>query len=38
MAYQSVNPNNGAVLQSFEHFTTTQIELSLAEAERCSQS
>ena len=38
MPYQSVNPNSGDVLQSFEHFTTTQLELSLAEAERCFQS
>ena len=35
MAYQSVNPYDGKVLKSFEHFTTTQLELSLAEADRC---
>jgi len=38
MAYQSVNPFDGKVLKSFEHFTATQLELSLAEAERCFQS
>ena len=38
MAYQSVNPNDGSVLKSFEHFTQPQLELSLAEAERCFQS
>ena len=38
MAYISVNPNDGSGLKSFEHFTQAQLELSLAEAERCFQS
>ena len=35
MAYQSVNPYDGKLLKSFEHFTAAQLELSLAEADRC---
>ena len=35
MAYQSVNPFDGKVLKSFEHFTTPQLEQSLAEADLC---
>ena len=38
MAYQSVNPNTGKLLKSFEHFTSTQLENSLATAEQCFQS
>ena len=35
MAYQSVNPFDGKVLKSFEHFTSPQLEQSLAEADLC---
>lgn len=34
MAYQSVNPNTGEVLKSFEHLSNAQLEASLAAAER----
>lgn len=37
MAYQSVNPNTGKVLQSFEHLSPDQLEASLAAAEHCFQ-
>lgn len=37
MAYQSVNPNDGKVLKSFEHMSNTQLEKSLAAAESCFQ-
>ena len=37
MAYQSVNPNNGQVLKSFEHLSNAQLEQSLAAAETCFQ-
>ena len=37
MAYQSVNPNNGTVLKSFEQMTQAQLEKSLAAAEQCFQ-
>ncbi len=37
MVYQSVNPNDGKVLKSFEHLTAAQLEKSLAAAERCFQ-
>ena len=38
MTYQSVNPNTGKVLKSFEHLNDTQLETSLAAAEHCFQS
>jgi succinate-semialdehyde dehydrogenase/glutarate-semialdehyde dehydrogenase len=33
MAYQSVNPTDGSVLQSFEHLSSAQLEQSLAAAQ-----
>ena len=38
MTYQSVNPNDGKVLKSFEHLSSAQLETSLATAESCFQS
>jgi succinate-semialdehyde dehydrogenase/glutarate-semialdehyde dehydrogenase len=38
MAYQSINPNNGELLQSFTPMSDTQLETSLAAAEHCFQS
>ncbi len=35
MAYQSVNPNTGKVLKSFEELDNTQLENALAAAEHC---
>ncbi len=35
MACQSVNPNTGKVLQSFEHLNNTQLDATLAAAEHC---
>ena len=37
MAYQSINPNNGKLLKSFEHLTAAQLEKSLACAQHCYQ-
>jgi succinate-semialdehyde dehydrogenase/glutarate-semialdehyde dehydrogenase len=37
MAYQSVNPNNGQVLHSFEHLSPAQLEQALAQAHACFQ-
>lgn len=37
MAYQSVNPNDGKVLQSFEHMSHAQLEASLVAAADCFQ-
>jgi succinate-semialdehyde dehydrogenase/glutarate-semialdehyde dehydrogenase len=37
MAYQSVNPNNGKVLKSFDKLTDEQLEKSIAAAETCFQ-
>jgi len=37
MAYQSVNPNDGKVLKSFEHMSPAQLEKALAAAETCFQ-
>ena len=37
MSYQSVNPNDGKVLKSFEHLSGAQLEQSLATAESCFQ-
>jgi hypothetical protein len=33
MAYQSVNPNSGKVLESFEELDNTQLESALATAD-----
>ena len=38
MNYQSVNPNDGKLLKSFEHLSSAQLEQSLATAESCFQS
>ncbi|MBC7683520.1 MAG: aldehyde dehydrogenase family protein, partial [Ferruginibacter sp.] len=38
MAYQSINPNDGKLLESFEHLTPAQLEKSLAGAQHCYQS
>lgn len=35
MAYQSINPNDGKLLKSFEHLTPAQLETSLALAQQC---
>ena len=35
MAYQSINPNDGKLVRSFEHLGAGQLELSLADAESC---
>jgi len=35
MAYQSINPNDGKVLKSFEHMSSSQLEKSLSAAEKC---
>jgi len=37
MAYQSVNPNDGKLLKSFEHMSPAELETSLAAAETCFQ-
>ena len=37
MAYQSINPNDGKLLKSFEHLTPAQLEKSLAGAHHCYQ-
>ena len=37
MAYQSINPNDGKLLKSFEHLTPAQLEKSLACAQHCYQ-
>jgi succinate-semialdehyde dehydrogenase / glutarate-semialdehyde dehydrogenase len=37
MAYQSVNPNTGKVLKSFEKLTDEQLETSIVAAESCFQ-
>ena len=37
MTYQSVNPNDGKVLRSFEHLNKAQLEQSLTTAESCFQ-
>jgi succinate-semialdehyde dehydrogenase/glutarate-semialdehyde dehydrogenase len=38
MAYQSINPNDGKVLRTFEQLTSAQLEQSLETAEACFQS
>src|SRR5471030_678144 len=35
MSYQSINPNNGKILKTFEHFNKERLEISLAAAESC---
>ena len=35
MPYQSINPNDGKLLKSFEHLTPAQLEKSLAGAQHC---
>jgi len=35
MAYQSINPNDGKLLQSFEHMTNAQLAQALAQAQTC---
>ena len=37
MAYQSVNPNDGKLLASFEHMSDAQLEHALATADECFQ-
>ena len=37
MAYQSINPNNGKLLKSFEHLSSAQLDSALATADRCFQ-
>lgn len=37
MAYQSINPNDGKLLQSFEHLSNAQLDNALALAESCYQ-
>ena len=37
MTYQSINPNTGKVLKTFEHLTEVQLEKSLASADNCFQ-
>jgi succinate-semialdehyde dehydrogenase/glutarate-semialdehyde dehydrogenase len=34
-SYQSVNPNTGKLLKSFEHLSKAQLETSLAQAQSC---
>ena len=38
MTYQSINPNTGKLLKSFEQLTEAQLEKSLAAADHCFQS
>ncbi len=35
MAYQSINPNDGKLLQSFEHMSNAQLTQALAQAQTC---
>jgi succinate-semialdehyde dehydrogenase/glutarate-semialdehyde dehydrogenase len=37
MAYQSINPNNGKLLKSFEHLSNAQLDNALTTAENCFQ-
>src|SRR5450631_2385354 len=37
MAYQSINPNTGKLVKSFEHLTSPQLEKKLAAADSCFQ-
>ncbi|MDB5879476.1 MAG: aldehyde dehydrogenase family protein [Variovorax sp.] len=36
MAYQSINPNDGKLVMSFEHLSSAQLETALADADSCS--
>ena len=38
MSYQSVNPNTGKLIKSFEHLSAAQLQHALATAETCFQS
>ncbi|PZO07557.1 MAG: succinate-semialdehyde dehydrogenase [Lysobacteraceae bacterium] len=38
MSYQSINPNDGNVLKSFEHISNAQLDDALAAAQACFQS
>ncbi|MEP7099429.1 MAG: aldehyde dehydrogenase family protein, partial [Burkholderiales bacterium] len=35
MSYQSINPNTGKTLKSFEHLSSAQLEHALAAADTC---
>jgi succinate-semialdehyde dehydrogenase/glutarate-semialdehyde dehydrogenase len=37
MTYQSVNPNDGKLMKSFEHMSNTQLDSALAAADTCFQ-
>lgn len=37
MAYQSINPNDGKLIKSFEHMSSGQLDAALAKAESCFQ-
>ena len=37
MAYQSINPNDGKLLKSFEHMSSARLDEVLAAAEDCFQ-
>jgi succinate-semialdehyde dehydrogenase/glutarate-semialdehyde dehydrogenase len=37
MAYQSINPNDGKLLESFEHLSNAQLDSALTAAEACFQ-
>lgn len=37
MSYQSVNPNDGKIIKTFEHLNKAQLEKSLASADSCFQ-
>lgn len=37
MTYQSINPNNGKFLKSFDNFSNVQLETSIATADTCFQ-
>ena len=38
MAYQSINPNDGKVLKTFEHMSSAQLENAVASAQTCFES
>ncbi|MGJ7579226.1 NAD-dependent succinate-semialdehyde dehydrogenase [Variovorax sp. RHLX14] len=37
MAYESINPNDGKLIASFEHFSSARLETALAAADACFQ-
>ena len=37
LAYQSINPNDGKLMKSFEHLTNAELDASLAAADTCFQ-